>query len=367
MTEVETTEASRSTGKSVLTYVALAAVAVLSVIVYLWLSFSLPKEIAVEAEPEKPWALSLTAALPLEESDLAAIRALEGVERVEPADGETLYIWTSADALSTVEDALSALADEREAARAEKLLSEAEPPEPDPAALAALEAERAELDERAKLLAERRKELDAEADALLEWKSALDSVRTGLNQDGYILDNAEAEFELSGKAVSGEDMRRYSQERDNWYADGEDYLDKLTAYEQAHAKYYQAEGAYEDALAELEDAYWQLEERRKALERLEPEHPQIEDCTWRFTRNPAPAESVTALADAAEETARFSPLRLALQMLFLAVAALSGWLFFARLLSAAAGKIKEPRPGTEETAEGSDASSKENDTTATAK
>lgn len=339
MTETQMTEVSRSAGKDALTYVALGAVTVLCVVLYLWLSFSPTRESA-ETPKERPWDLALLSPDPLEESDLEAVRALEGVDRAERADDTSVHIWVSPGAQSRAQDALEALAAARESMRAQTLPRQAEP---DADALAALSARQEALDAQAQTLAEQRQRLDGDRAALSARETALNTARMELSRDGRALDEAEAQ--LSAPADTDayrEDVRRHSRERDAWYAGGEEYLDTLTAYEQARDALDRAEQAYAAALAAYEADRAQLERERRALRETEPEAPVVGDRAWQLRQNPEPGEP-----EEAAEAEGVSPLRLAMQMLFLAVAALSAWLFFARLVSGAAGNMTKPRPAGE--------------------
>ena len=367
MTGTQTTEVRRNTGKDILIYIALLAVAVLSVVVYLWISFSPPRE-NVETAPDAPWDLAIMSVLPPEEDDLQAIRALDSVERIELGGESALaevFVWISGtqtdqaayeDAVSTTEAALASLAAQKEAARVEALhklaASAAEEKEKKTTELAELTAMLESLEPQAQELVELRQKLDAENAALLEEETRLSGVRTGLNRDGEALSETEAEFSTldtaSREETYQENARQYRERRDAWYAGGEDYLDVLTSYELKRRALDREEQEYASRLADWEAEKKRLEDARAALEAelsLIPEPVEIEDCTWQLRRNPEAGK-----AFAVQEEEGVSPLRLAMQMLFLAVAALAVWLFFARLLSTAAGTIVKPKSMTEETA-----------------
>ena len=342
MTELQTTEASHSTGKEVLTYVALAAVSVLSAIVWLWLSYS-PKQ--APAEQSRPWDLRLLSDLPLSDSDLQAIEGLHAVERIERDDGqELLYIWIQEQdkgALTSAEEELKTLAADREAARVEALLSAAAAAEPDAAALSELEALQAALDAQASRLAEERQRLDDAQAALQKRQAQLDEVLAGLNRDGYDLGEAELSLDSIENDVY---IQNVHQQRDLWYAAGEGFLDTLTQYERERQKLERAEREYAAGQSAYEADRARLDSMRAALDAQLRAEPEIAPCEWRLERNPD-----TGKVPVAEEA--FSPTRLSLQMLFLGIAALSAWLFFARLLSAAAGSIVKPNAGGEEHSE----------------
>ena len=340
MTELQTTEASHSTGKEVLTYVALAAVSVLSAVVWLWLSFS-PKQ--APAEQSRPWDLRLLSDLPLTDDDLQAIEGLRAVERIERDDGqELLHVWIQDNnSLTRAEEELQTLAAEREAARVEALLSAAAAAEPDAAALSELEALQNALDAQASRLAEERQRLDDAQAALRKRQAQLDEVLAGLNRDGYDL----GEAELSLDSIDNDAyIQNVHQQRDLWYAAGEGFLDTLTLYEQERQKLERAEREYAAGQSAYEADRVRLDSMRAALDAQSRAEPEIEPCEWRLERNPDAGK-----VPAAEEA--FSPTRLSLQMLFLGIAALSAWLFFARLLSAAAGSIVKPNAGGEEHSE----------------
>lgn len=342
MTETQMTEAPHNTRKSALEYIALASIAVLSLVIYLWLCFSpAPKE----EVRDTPWDFRLTSENVLNEDDLAAIRALDAVDRIEQ-NGTELMLWmpsTAADrtayeqAAAAAESEITSLADEREDARVEKLLREYHT-EPDPDALAELAAMREKLDAEAGRLASLRQKLDGEQDALQKRQTQLNAARTELNEDGRLLDEAEAGIGAGTGNASRDELRRHSELRDAWYAGGEDYLDTFTLFEREKARLDKAERNYAADLAAWNEENERLELKQKELETV-PDPPEIEDCTWRVVRNPQAGEAF----DVPEEKP-FSPLRLALQMLFLGIAAMTVWLFFARLLSSAAGSITKPRP-----------------------
>lgn len=347
MTELEMTEARHSKGKSILTSAALLAVAVLSVVLYLWLSFS-PEPEEKKPQPERPWDLALTSVLGFQDSELAAVEALEAVGRTEPVgdSGTLLHIWIAGlpeerdaydGAVSAAQASLEALAAERESARVNKILADVKPPEPDHEALAALDAREKELDARARELAQTRQTLDGEQAALDARETALDEVKTGLNQDGSRLNDAEAGFNAADS--TSESMRRHQEQRDAWYAGGESYLDTLTVFEQARAELRHAERDYEAGLAALNAEREEIENERRALLDIEPVIPVIEDCTWQTMCNPDAADTIYVVE---EEPEPVSPLRRAMEMTLLGVAALSVWLFFAQLLSTAAGSIVKP-------------------------
>ena len=361
MTETNTTEVQRNTGKDVLVSIALIAIAVIAAVLYLWISFA-PRREDVKTVRDKPWDLTLSADMPLEQQDLEAVRAVPGVERVELDDNaQMLYIHVSAAAdrvsyeaaVTSVESALTALAAEKEAERVEKLQAEY-----DHAAegqtgtnaekLAELASEQEKLDAQALQLEQMRQRLDRERSALQERETALNTVRTGLNRDGRALNEAEAWLSIQDDSAAGDayrdSVRQYSRERDMWFAGGEDYLDALTVYEQDKARLERLERDYAAELSRYEEESARLEELRRSLEESQTVQtaPEITDCTWKLARNPE-----AGVLEAPEEP-KYSPLRLSLQMLFLAVAALCVWLFFARLLSAMAGRITKPRAAQEQ-------------------
>ena len=348
MTETQMTEIPHNTRKTALEYVALASVAVLSLVIYLWLSFSPPLK---EEVRETPWDFRLTSVNVLDEDDLTAIRSLNAVDRIEQ-NGTELSLWmpgTAADrsayeqAAAAAEAEIAALANEREAARVEKLLREYHP-EPDPDALAELASMEEKLDAEAQRLASVREKLDGEQDALQKQKTQLDAVRTDLNEDGLLLDEAEASISADSGNVNRDELRQYSEKRDAWFAGGEDYLDTFTVFEQEKIRLEKAERNYTADLSAWNTESERLAKLRKELETV-PESPEIQDCTWLVERNPQAAEAFDAPA---EEP--FSPLRLAMQMLFLGIAAMAVWFFFARLLSSAAASITKPRPAPDYTA-----------------
>ena len=339
------TEAPHNTRKAVLEYLALASIAVLALVIYLWLSFFPPSK---EEERAAPWDFRLTSVIELEEEDLTAIRALNTVGRVEKSGNTELYLWlsdTAADrtayekAVDAAEEEINALANERESARIEKLLREFDA-EPDAAALAELAAMQQELDAEAERLLSVRQKLDREQDALQQRQEQLNAVRTELNQNGHALDEAEASINAGNADANRDELRRQSEKRDAWYAGGEDYLDSFTAFEQDRASLDMAERDYAAALSAWNEKNQHIEQIRRNLETL-PEPPVIEDCTWRVERNLSAAEVFDT-----QEEAPFSPLRLAMQMLFLGISAMAAWLFFARLLSSAAGTITKPKPAS---------------------
>ena len=164
MTETQMTEIPHNTRKTALEYVALASVAVLSLVIYLWLSFSPPLK---EEVRETPWDFRLTSVNVLNEDELAAIRALDAVDRIEQ-NGTELLLWmpgTATDrsayeqAAAAAEEEITALANEHEAARVEKLLRDYHT-EPDPDALAELAVMQEKLDAEAQRLATLREKLD---------------------------------------------------------------------------------------------------------------------------------------------------------------------------------------------------------------
>ena len=347
MTETQMTEAPHNTRKTALEYVALASIAVLSLVIYLWLSFSPPPK---EEVRESPWDFRLTSVDVLDEDDLASIRSLDAVDRIEQ-NGTELLLWmpgTAADraayeqAAAAAEGEITALADEREAARVKKLLREYHT-EPDPDALAELAAMQEKLDAEAQRLESLRKKLDGEQDTLRKEKSRLDAVRTGLNEEGYMLDEAEASISADIGNVNPDELRQHSEKRDAWFAGGEDYLDTFTVFEQEKIRLDKAERIYTADLSAWNTENEQLAKLRKEFETV-PELPEIQDCTWLVERNPEAAEAF----DTPEEKP-FSPLRLAMQMLFLGIASMAVWFFFARLLSSAAGSITKPRSAPEYT------------------
>lgn len=358
MTETPMTDVRRNTGKDILLYITLAAIAVLSAVVYLWISFSPPRK---NTEAVKPWALAVTSALRLEEDDLLAIAALDSVERVERSENTPLtelLVWIPGamtekasfdDALSSAETEIGTLAAQKEAARAAEL-QEAYRRSADAvrdeiaAKLAELAGEQEMLDAQAQTLADRRRELDEKNTALEERENALGFVKTGLDREGRSLDEEEVQLNARDAISRSETARRYRQQRDAWYAGGEDYLDVYTLYEQdrqaldrEEQRYAADYAAYEAESRRLEDAHTALKAKLAGI----PETTEIEDCTWNMRRNP------DGWIDPAAEESAFSPLRLALQMLFLAVAALSAWLFCAKLLSSVAGTIAKPRQAQE--------------------
>lgn len=344
MTETQMTEIAHDSRKAVLEYVALASIAILASVIYLWIGFSpLSEEVR-----ETPWDFLLTSVKVPDEDDLAAIRALNAIERVEQ-NGTELMLWmsgTAADrpayeqAAAAAEGEIIALANEREKARVEKLLRES-CVGPDVEALAELAAMQEKLDAEAQRLASLRQKLDGEQDALRKRRTQLDAVRTELDEDGHVLDEAEAFISAGIGNASRDELRRHDELRDAWYAGGEDYLDTFTLYEREKAVLDRAEYDYAADLSAWNTENERLEMLRRELETA-PEPPEIEDCTWRIERNPKAAE----VFDTPVETL-FSPLRLAMQMLFLGIAAMAVWFFFARVLSSLAGSIAKPRPATE--------------------
>ena len=347
MTETQMTEAPHNTRKTALEYVALASIAVLSLVIYLWLSFSSPSK---EEVRETPWDFRLTSVDVLDEDDLAAIRSLDTVDRIEQ-NGTEISLWmpgTAADraayeqAAATAEGEITALANEREAARVEKLLQEYHI-EPDPNALAELAAMQEKLDAEEQRLTSLREKLDEEQDSLQKQKTQLDAVRTELNEDGRWLDETEVGISVYSGNVNRDELRQHSEKRDAWFAGGEDYLDTVTVFEQEKIRLEEAEHIYTADLSAWNTENERLEKLREELETV-PEPPKIRDCTWLVERNPQAAEAFDTPAEKP-----FSPLRLAMQMLFLGIAAMAVWFFFARLLSSAAGSITKPRPAPEYT------------------
>ena len=345
MTETQMTEAPHNIRKTALEYIALASIAVLSLVIYLWLGFSSPPK---EEVRESPWDFRLTSVNVLDEDDLAAIRTLNAVDRIEQ-NGTELLLWmtgTAADraayeqAAAAAEGEITALADEREAARVEKLLREYHT-EPDPDALAELAAMQEKLDAEAKRLADFRNKLDGEQDTLRKQKTQLDAVRIGLNEEGHLLDEAEASISADSGNVNRDELRQHSEKRDAWFAGGEDYLDTFTVFEQEKTRLEEAERVYSADLYAWNTENERLEKLRKELETV-PEPPEIQDCTWLIERNSLAAEAFDTPVEKP-----FSPLRLAMQMLFLGVAALTVWFFFARLLSSVAASITKPRSAPE--------------------
>lgn len=345
MTETQMTEAPHNIRKTALEYVALASIAVLSLVIYLWLSFSPPPK---EEVRESPWDIRLTSVNELDEDDLAAIRSLDAVDRIKQ-NGTELLIWmpgTAADrvayeqAAAAAEGEITALADEREAARVEKLLREYHT-EPDPDALAELAAMQEKLDAEAQRLESLREKLDGEQNTLQKQKTQLDAVRIGLNEEGHLLDEAEASISADSENVNRDELRQHSEKRDAWFAGGEDYLDTFTVFEQEKTRLEKAERVYSADLSAWNTENKRLKKLREELEKV-PEPPEIQDCTWLVKRNPKAAETFDIPAEKP-----FSPLRLAMQMLFLGIAAMAVWLFFARLLSSAAGSITKPRSAPE--------------------
>ena len=345
MNETQMTEAPRNIWKAVLTYVALASIAILSVIVYLILGTTQRNNDTVK-EKEPPWDFLLTSVIALDEDDLNAVRALDGVDRIEKISSTELHLWMSGtaenrtayeEAAASAEREITLLADERESARVEILQREART-EPDTEALAELEALREKLDAEAQRLALLREKLDGEQAALRQRQAQLDAVRTELNRDGYALDEAEAGISAWTGEIYRDEMRHHHEQRDAWYAEGEDYLDAFTLFTQETARLEKAESAYASDLAAWKADNDRMEELRRKLE-IVPEPPQIEDCTWRLERNLHAPE----FYDSPEEKT-FSPLRLAIRMLFLGIAAMAVWFFFARLLSSVAGSITKSRP-----------------------
>ena len=355
MTETQMTETPHNTRKTALEYVALASIAVLSLVIYLWLSFSPPSK---EEVRETPWDFRLTSANVLDEDDLAAIRSLDAVDRIEQ-NGTELSLWMpemAADrsayeqAAAAAEGEITALANEREAARVEKLLRDFHT-EPDPDALTELAAMQEKLDAEAQRLASLREKLDGEQDTLRKQKTQLDAVRTGLNEEGHLLDEAEASISADSGNVNRDELRQHSEKRDAWFAGGEDYLDTFTVFEQEKMRLEKAERIYAADLSVWETENERLAKLRKELETV-PEPPGIHDCTWVVERNPQAAEAFDTPAEKP-----FSPLRLAMQMLFLGIAAMAVWFFFARLLSSAAGSITKPRSVPEYTVSGEESAS----------
>ena len=353
MTETPMTEVRRNTGKDILIYVTLAAVAVLSAVIYLWVSFSPLRE---SAETTKPWALAITSVLPLGEEDLMAIRSLSDVERIERSPDTAsaeLLVWISGEmtdkasfdnTLSEAETELGILAAQREAARVAEL-QEAYRKSADAerkqisAKLAELVREQEKLDVQARALAERRLELDKKNAALLERENTLSGVRTALNREGRTLDEEEVQLSAPDESSRAETARRYRQQREAWYAGGEDYLDVYTLYELDRQALDREEQLYAADYAAFETENRRLKDACAALEAELSDIPEtvaVEDCTWTLRRNPE------GWVDPANEETAFSPLRLAIQMLFLSVAGLSAWLFCAKLLSSAAGTIAKP-------------------------
>lgn len=362
MTATETMEVRRNTGKDVLTYVSLAAVAVLSAVIYLWISFSPPHRFPETVKDM--WDLSLSAALPLEEADLKLIRSSGAVGRAEPngdAPSTAFLIWVSGtqadrasyeEAVSAAEAALQEIAVQREQERVKAILdafaaSAAAEREKAASELAALAPLQEKLDAEEKRLNELRRELDEKREAAREAEAALSGVQNTLALEGQALDEEEVQLSTQDGEASAEvyreRVRHQRQQRDLWFAGGENYLDARTLYEREKQVLERTEESYAAAFEAYEAEKKRLEDTREALEakrQYEPEPPAVEDCTWQLGRNSA----VWAQIEASEQETVFSPVRLSLQMLFLAVAALSAWLFFARLLSSAAGRITKPRP-----------------------
>lgn len=341
------TEAPHNARKTALEYVALASTAVLSLVIYLWLSFSPPP---IEEVRETPWDFRLTSVNVLNEDELAAIRALDAVDRIEQ-NGTELLLWmpgTAADrsayeqAAAAAEEEITALANEHEAARVEKLLRDYHT-EPDPDALAELAVMQEKLDAESQRLATLREKLDGEQETLQEQKAQLDAVRNELNEDGRLLDEAEAGISADSGNVNRDELRQYSEKRDAWFSGGEDYLDTFAVFEQEKMRLEKAERVYTSDLSAWNTENERLAKLRKELEAV-PEPPEIQDCTWLVEHNPQAAEAIDTPAEKP-----FSPLRLAMQMLFLGIAAMAVWFFFARLLSSAAASITKPRSASEYT------------------
>lgn len=349
MTETQMTEAPRSTGKDILAYVALASIAILSVIVYFMLGTPQRNNDTVK---EPSWDFLITSVIAFDEDDLTAVRALDGIERIEQTGSTELYVWMTAAAESraayeaaatSTERAIAALAQEREAGRVEKLLLESHT-EPDAAALAELAALQEKLDAEAQRLAALRQKLDEEQAALSRRQAQLDAIRSKLNQDGSALDEAEVGISARGANTNRDELLRHSEQRDAWYTGGEDYLDTLTVFEQEKARLDKAERDYAADLAAWNADNERMEELRRKLD-IVPAAPQIVDYTWRVEHNPDAA----AYYDPPAEKA-FSPVRLAIRMLFLGIAAMAAWFFFARLLSGVAGSISKSKPAPEQDA-----------------
>ena len=178
----------------------------------------------------------------------------------------------------------------------------------------------------------------------------LSSIRNELNRDGQALGEEEVQLSAgdSTPASYRENARLYREQREAWYAGGEDYLDTQARFEQDRQALEREEQLYTAEFATWETERERLDLARKALEEQLSrfsETLETEDCAWQIRRNP------DGWTNPAAGEKAFSPLRLAMQTLFLSAAALSGWLFFAKLLSSAAGTITRPKQSAAVTTE----------------
>ena len=239
--------------------------------------------------PVTPYILVCEDSFNIEGLDGAFMKIRLQVDRA-PENRYSDAYWET---ISSVENAINAIADEQAELRGERLrenidnrtaegrqkLRDAEEQLED--GHRQLDEGRRELDKKRAELEDARRQLDEGWEALRDGEEQLKAAEEQLAQAEAMLAPAEAMLysvpedllaavaELLGYSSQ---LREYKEARDLWYFKGEEYLDGVTLYEKNRKQLEEGEKQYQEGLGALRDAEQQLEDAEKELADGEEEY-----------------------------------------------------------------------------------------------